>query len=909
MKNNFGRFLMFIVVLSMIMIISCINAFASNNVEIIKQKKYAEKIAAVNEEKVVSTVTKLFKLDMKESSFGKARIKPIVKGEYSSGTPDYLVVYLFHKDVYKAETKKVNLNEDYSVKSIEDNYAETSSDLEPFVGTYNAGISDDEVDAVFATLHDEIPTAVDGVNEAARIAREAGLNVFTIIGDGATIEAYQYWLSKPNVKIFGNIGHGSTTGIYLANGQLSYTYFNSLSSTALNNKVLYFNSCEVHNNPLEGSILNAGVQKYIGGDVSLPIGPSEEVFKYFWGLTITKAQPMTPSLPQAEVETGYADGYYYFVGDHGISGNGSEYLGGSWTRKADMPSERYGTASVSYNNKIYTIGGYSSTGLALEYMQEFDPAANVWTTKANMNSPRADAGAAVLNGKIYAVGGVGFNDFLSSMEEYNPSTNTWTMKANMSTARVGLGVAAVNGKLYAIGGTNYLGNKISLVEEYDPATNTWTTKASMPTARTEFGIAVANNIIYVIGGWDSSNNRISTVEAFDPAKNTWITRASMPTPRYGLTSSVVNGKIYAIGGNVDANIEPNSRRVEEYDPVTNTWITKTKMPTARESLSSAVINNKIYAIGGYTANSTVKCSKVVEEFTIIGSLGSWTSKANTPIARSNTASVAYNNKVYTIGGYNSSGVSVPFMQEFDPVTNTWTSKADMYSPRANGGAAVLNSKIYAVGGVANGAFLSGMEEYNPSTNTWTLKASMSIARMGLGVVEANGKIYAIGGKDSSYNVLNIVEEYDPATNTWTRKANMPTARAYLTVAVVNGKIYAIGGEDSSYNRVNIVEEYDPSTNTWTRKANMPTPRWGLTCSVINNKIYVIGGNANHDVLPCADSVEEYDPATNTWITKAVMKNGRNFLSSAAVNNKIYAIGGNAKGSSVYTCNFVEEFTP
>ena len=311
--------LFFALFLSLIILISTsLSVFAADNVKILSSKNYASN--QVNETKIVALINDLFKLNSNSYAFNQARVKPIFLNENNS-TPEYLVVYLLKKDSYYFETKRVNLNSDYSVKSIQENYLETTTDREGFEMPYQASYADDDVTAVFATCCNDIPSAVAGVNEATKTAQAAGYTVRTLVGATATVNAYKYWLSKPNVKIFGNIGHGSPSGIVLADGTLDNNYFNSLATTALNNKVLYFNSCQVHNNPLEGAILHAGVQKFIGGNINLYIGSSEEVFKYFWTLTLSKGQAMTPSLTQAENDTNYPD-----KGAHGISGNGSDYV-------------------------------------------------------------------------------------------------------------------------------------------------------------------------------------------------------------------------------------------------------------------------------------------------------------------------------------------------------------------------------------------------------------------------------------------------------------------------------------------------------------------------------------------------------------------------------------------------------
>ncbi|MFZ5986662.1 MAG: cellulose binding domain-containing protein [Bacillota bacterium] len=340
-----------------------------------------------------------------------------------------------------------------------------------------------------------------------------------------------------------------------------------------------------------------------------------------------------------------------------------------------------------------------------------------------------------------------------------------------------------------------------------------------------------------------------------------------------------------------------------------------EMDKARASndLKNKIMKNVNYieiAIGSTIHNTTTNhtFSVYIDGLMFKNSLGIWVPREDMTLERSDSVSVGYNNRIYTIGGYNSSGVSTTSLQVYYPSLNKWVSRAEMSSPRGEMGAAVLGDRIYVVGGVANGSYLSGMEEYITTEDRWIPRASMSAPRYGLGLVEANGRLYAIGGTSSSNNVVGTVEEYDPSKDEWVPKRSMLTPRTNFGIAVVDGMIYAIGGMDNSYNRLKTVEVYDPVEDKWTPLADMPTARMGLTCSVVNGRIYAIGGNESSTV-PCSNKVEEYNPVSGAWIIKQNMITGRNSLSSASAYNRIYAIGGNAKATSVYTCKTVEEFIP
>ncbi|MCP4748267.1 MAG: hypothetical protein GY874_19340 [Desulfobacteraceae bacterium] len=236
-----------------------------------------------------------------------------------NGFPVHLVVYLLSKDTYAFETVRINLGKDYRVKAVLRNYDEQPEDQTPdSVKTNYASCPDDTVDMVFATCETGIATAVSCVENLAYMAEAMGYKVVELYGEDENIEAYEDWLSCDGLKLFGRVGHGSTTGIMLDDGTLSYTYFEELSSTALEDKVLFFNSCQVHNSPLEPAIVGAGVQKYIGGITNLYIGPSERVFQC-WFEDVVNGAAITSTIEDCNSAIPSA-------GTFGISGNGSDYL-------------------------------------------------------------------------------------------------------------------------------------------------------------------------------------------------------------------------------------------------------------------------------------------------------------------------------------------------------------------------------------------------------------------------------------------------------------------------------------------------------------------------------------------------------------------------------------------------------
>ena len=328
-------------------------------------------------------------------------------------------------------------------------------------------------------------------------------------------------------------------------------------------------------------------------------------------------------------------------------------------------------------------------------------------------------------------------------------------------------------------------------------------------------------------------------------------------------------------------------KIPAFAATTDTWTTKAPMSTARAYHQVAVVDDKIYAIGGYNSSGYLNS---VEEYD--PATNKWITKASMLTARAENQVALVDGKIYATGGYTTTGSPLKSVEEYDPVTNTWTTKAPMTTARYFHQVAVVGGKIYAIGGYNRntGSVLNSVEEYDPATNTWTTKAPMTNVRYSHQVAVVGGKIYAIGGYNNNIgSIINSVEEYDPATNKWITKAPMTTARQKYQLTVIGGKIYAIGGcGDDGNTYLNSVEEYDPATDKWTVKAAMRAAKHSHEVAVVGDKIYAIGGFISGSAN---NSVEEYDPETNTWTSKLSMTTARGYHQAAVVGNKIYAMGG------------------
>jgi len=271
--------------------------------------------------------------------------------------------------------------------------------------------------------------------------------------------------------------------------------------------------------------------------------------------------------------------------------------------------------------------------------------------------------------------------------------------------------------------------------------------------------------------------------------------------------------------------------------------------------------------------------------------GGWGTRANLIEANSEMGIAELNGKIYVIGGYPSSRVTVATVQSYDTATDRWSLVAPLPTPVNHLMPVTFNNKLYVIGGQtdANVAYTNIVQEYDPATNTWRRLANMPTARSSGAAVVIEGRIYVAGGRPPRGADFAV---YDPATDTWTALPDLPTQRNHLIAAAHGGKMFVIGGRFEGgfqSQQADAVEIYDPRTNSWSRGASLPKPRGGLNGVEALGCIHTFGGEFATGVHPDHDV---YNPVTNTWLSLDPLPIPVHGVTGAAfVNGLIYLPGG------------------
>ena len=331
----------------------------------------------------------------------------------------------------------------------------------------------------------------------------------------------------------------------------------------------------------------------------------------------------------------------------------------------------------------------------------------------------------------------------------------WEQVTTLPTWRVAGPAAAVGGKIYLFGGFDHKkhvggrGAALSTVDVYDTQTNTWHAAAEMPTPRIASRTAVFSNQIYVFGGYDYKGRwgvkrYHKTVEVYDTQTDTWVKKPDMPTLRTPFATAVVDGKIYLIGG---TRIEVKNGvfagkaitgLVEVYDPLTSRWEKRADMPTARSVSTAVVVDSKIYVLGGlvqFGGDLAGRFVTRIEEYN--PRTDQWHRLPDMPMFKRSFSTVAVDNEIYTIGGFNNEHKHTDAVDVYNPTVDKWRKIEPLTIPKTTR-AVVVNGTIYTLGdfiGKFNFTFLPIVEAYDT----------------GFRAVTANGKLLTHWGELKAEN--------------------------------------------------------------------------------------------------------------------------------------------------------------
>lgn len=228
--------------------------------------------------------------------------------------------------------------------------------------------------------------------------------------------------------------------------------------------------------------------------------------------------------------------------------------------------------------------------------------------------------------------------------------------------------------------------------------DSWTSTTNLPNAVWQQGTVAAGGFMYSVGGklgtgstnsssvsWaqlDTSSGALDSPNPGNGSCSNWCSDSAynLPAARSSFSLVAYNRFLYAIGGEdssctsangtgdsgvcktvyvakLGANGEPQLWSPSSSDRSTWTyWYRDADLTSPRSFTSAVAYNNRLYLLGGKTSTSgtvSIASSAQVADITATGILGSWSSQTNLPYADYGYGAQVYNGRLYLIGGASS----------------------------------------------------------------------------------------------------------------------------------------------------------------------------------------------------------------------------------------------------------------
>jgi hypothetical protein len=302
---------------------------------------------------------------------------------------------------------------------------------------------------------------------------------------------------------------------------------------------------------------------------------------------------------------------------------------------------------------------------------------------------------------------------------------TWsTISTNGSpTARHEAAMVEFDGKAYLLGGRG-----IKPVEEFDPTTAKWRQLGPTPLEIHHFQPVVYGDRVYIMTamtGEYPKETPLDSIYIWDPKSDTWEKGPTIPENRRrgGAGTVVHDGKIYLVAGIIDGHTSGTIPWFDEFDPKTAKWRQLQDAPHARDHFSAITVGNKLYAVGGRNSSYHEPDDFAAFFGTVISEVDVYDFKKNEWLTVANdlpnpTAAgglVELGGDVYYFGGESAQPIAHNVTQRLDVATGKWTIVAPLQRGRHGSGAVVIDGKIYMAagsGGRGGGPELDSIEEFS-----------------------------------------------------------------------------------------------------------------------------------------------------------------------------------------------------
>ena len=363
-------------------------------------------------------------------------------------------------------------------------------------------------------------------------------------------------------------------------------------------------------------------------------------------------------------------------------------------------------------------------------------------------------------------------------------------------------------------------------------------------------------------------------------------------------SKTTYSALYAIIGDVFSNFEylfgaGKPWKQQNYFNTTQSgnltgWTTGPTLPTGLADTHAIVTRNRVYLLGGRISASTVTNSIYTSVINSDGTLSAWTNGGTLPGNVCRSQAVVTKNRVYLLGGDNSTYGGVNGTVYTAPINSdgslgTWTTGPSLPGPLSFSQAIVTNTKVYLLGGYSssnntNGTATSAVYVANLNTDgtigTWSTATSLPGTLGRSQAIVTKNRVYLLGGTNSP-SVINWVStvytapiQSDGTLGTWQVGTSLPIALGDSQAVITKNTVYLISGNDSAVTTIYTAPvNTDGTIGSWSASGNLPVGMGASQVITTNSRIYMIGGYSGYNGIyinsvygaPFSGGLNDYSP--------------------------------------------------
>lgn len=491
----------------------------------------------------------------------------------------------------------------------------------------------------------------------------------------------------------------------------------------------------------------------------------------------------------------------------------------------------YFVNAIFYRSELHLMGSYNMKTIHYKY----DATSDTWVSVSTLPNSGYISGYCVCNDKIYKIGGYSSSGTLTSIYSWCPESG-WSLEYTMSVARYGVGIAVIDNLIYIIGGGTG-SSTTSTVYVYDTVARTFSSLTSLPSSRVYLSAHYysVDGMIHVFGGSTATTSTVSgsntsTHYIYNISTNLWTTSTqTIPVATSTASNCEIieyNSKLWFINTGV------TNGALYSYDNTNGfqTVIPNIGLSTFRASYVYDKTNNVMHFCSAYSSDYTGYQYAQASSFFTEYSFDKFSYK--NPMSLTKSASVSIGNDIYVFGSGYSSLVYTEWYK-FNASTKKWSYGGNIPYNFYNGSAVVYNGLIHLFGGTGGTTIHYILD---PITKTWSLKNTLPFTSLNnqCSCIVHNSEIHILGSSSATTSHY----KWDSTTDTWTSVSTLPYAFYYGTALSIGTAIHIFSG----YGDGNGHQYLADGTTTWVKMGDLPSSSTTGSCGFCDTEYaYIICG--------------------------------------------------------------------